>query len=104
MGAAVVINNRPAAIVKVATNGLSADVHQATFGVSVRDNLKMLRRIIKLRSARSMMVVPMPFLVNGFAVTMRVDHQEEPNNQTANHQYDDDGFIPPDFADKFGRV
>jgi hypothetical protein len=64
----------------------------------------MLRRIVKLRSSRSMMFVPMPFLVNGFAVTMRVDHQQEQNNQTANNQYDNDGLIPPDFADKFGHV
>jgi hypothetical protein len=51
-----------------------------------------------------MILGPMPFFLIFFAVTMGVNHGENENRQPGNQQNDDDGFIPPDFADKFGQI
>jgi hypothetical protein len=47
---------------------------------------------------------PMPFLLDFFAVTMGVNHGKDENNQHGRQQNNDEGFILPDFADKFWQV
>jgi hypothetical protein len=52
----------------------------------------------------SMMFGPMPLLVSFFAVTMGVNHRKDKDNQATNHEDDDDRFILPYIADKFGHI
>ena len=56
------------------------------------------------RFGPSMMFGPMPLLVSFFAVTMGVNHRKDKDNQAANHEDDDDRFILPYIADKFGQI
>jgi hypothetical protein len=56
------------------------------------------------RFAPSMMFAPVPLLLNFFAVAMRVNHGKDENDQPARQQDNEDGFILPDFADKFGQI
>jgi len=52
----------------------------------------------------SMMVVivlgAMPLLMDFFAVAMGIDHREDEDNESTDQQHNDDGLIPPDFADE----
>ena len=68
----VVPKSRSAVIVKVATNGIFPAALPAMCGVSVRDDLEMLRRFRLGRLAWLVVFVPMPLLVNGFAMAMGV--------------------------------
>jgi hypothetical protein len=59
---------------------------------------------VRRRFDPSMMFDPMPLLVSFFAVTMGVNHRKDKDNQATNHQDDDDRFILPYIADKFGHI
>ena len=59
---------------------------------------------VPLRITASVMFGPVPLLVFFFAMTMGVNHRQAQNNQAANREDNDDGFILPDFADKCGDV
>ena len=47
---------------------------------------------------------PVPLLVLFFAMTMGVNHHQAENNHAAHRQNEDDRFILPDVANKFGHV
>jgi hypothetical protein len=65
---------------------------------------KTVRGFKLSRVAPLVMFVPMPLLMNFFAVAMGINHQKKKNNQAGNNQDDDNRLIPPYLANKFGHI
>jgi hypothetical protein len=51
-----------------------------------------------------MLLWQVALLLSFFAVTMGVNYGEDKNYKPAGQQNNEDGLIPPDFADKLGQI